>query len=52
MTMFKEDLYATRKHASGINDMRAEISKLKAETGHRRAEEFQYDKGRVLKLKT
>ena len=32
--MFKEDLHATRKHTFGIDDMRAEISKLKAKTGH------------------
>lgn len=38
--MSKEALHATRKHTSGINDLRAEISKLKAKLATEEAKSF------------
>jgi hypothetical protein len=42
--MSKEALHATRKHTSGINDLRAEISKLKATLATEEAKSFDMTK--------
>lgn len=42
--MSKEALHATRKHTSSINDLRAEISKLKAKLATEEAKSFDMTK--------